>query len=173
MAHRPATATLLCLALLGTGCQAWQGGPARATLHRFFEASRLYDRTAVARLAVAAFDPHVDGIITNFTTLDVSPPRRLPRLSSSDHSDRDTAASAARITALSLLESSAADGASPERVGEVALAATDLVIEAPVRYFDGRTLQKRFVVTLQQAVTRDGVRGGWIVTGIRESSSGR
>jgi hypothetical protein len=168
MAHRPAT--LLCLLLLGTGCQ---GGPERATLHRFFEASRLYDRTALGRIAVAAFDPHVDGIITTFDTLDISPPRGVPRLSSSNDPDRHAAARAERIAALSLLESPAGDGASPKSVGEAELEARDLVIDAPVRYFDGRTLQKRLVVTLQQAVTGDGARGGWIVTGIRESSSGR
>ena len=46
--------------------------PEEALLHQFFAASRLRDKTALAAFSTTIFEPHVDGIITEFEILDIA-----------------------------------------------------------------------------------------------------
>ena len=46
--------------------------PEEALLHQFFAASRLRDKTALGAFATTIFEPHVDGIVTEFEILDIS-----------------------------------------------------------------------------------------------------
>ena len=56
---------LLALAACGGATQE------RQLLRRFFEASRLYDRTALAALGAATFNPASDGIVRDFEIISV------------------------------------------------------------------------------------------------------
>lgn len=59
-------ALLLCaLAMLTGACLT--SGADHQLLDRFFAASRLRDRTALARLATVTFEPNIDGIVTGFS----------------------------------------------------------------------------------------------------------
>ena len=59
-------AALIAVACAGlSGCL--QAGADHQLIDRFFAASRLRDRTALARLATVIFEPHTDGIVDEFT----------------------------------------------------------------------------------------------------------
>ena len=62
---RHSCSLLLCCVL--TACLA--SGSDHQLLDRFFAASRLRDRTALARLATVVFEPARDGIVTDFSVL--------------------------------------------------------------------------------------------------------
>ena len=47
--------------------------PEQVILRKFFEASRLYDRTALAALGGAIFNPVTDGIVREFTITRITP----------------------------------------------------------------------------------------------------
>jgi hypothetical protein len=66
---RSTAAALLAVALAA----ACQGRAERALLHRFFEASRLRDKTALSAFSTVIFEPHEDGIVTTFEIDRVSP----------------------------------------------------------------------------------------------------
>lgn len=64
------SAIALSLATLGaSGCSS---APEHAILERFFAAARLRDKTALARFAAVPFEPHVDGIVTEFRITSVT-----------------------------------------------------------------------------------------------------
>jgi hypothetical protein len=58
-----APARLALALVLAAACQ---GRAERALLDRFFEASRLRDKTALSAFSSVIFEPHVDGIVTTF-----------------------------------------------------------------------------------------------------------
>jgi hypothetical protein len=46
-------------------------------LIRFFEQSRVYDRTMLSTVAAVAFNPRTDGVVRQFTIVERRPDRRL------------------------------------------------------------------------------------------------
>ena len=74
MAARPreGAAVVLAAALaMLAACSA--SAPERVIVRQFFEASRLYDRTAMAALGAATFNPATDGIVREFTITHTTP----------------------------------------------------------------------------------------------------
>src|SRR5258708_7635295 len=68
---RIATASII-VALAAINCST---ASERVLVDRFFAASRLRDRTALARFATVVFEPRTDGIVEDFVVLDVTPER--------------------------------------------------------------------------------------------------
>jgi hypothetical protein len=123
-------------------------------LKRFFDASRLRDRTALGSMATVVFEPSVDGIISTFTITEVGPTETRP-LSENP--------AMARVAALSLVDSRDVDVTRLEGV----LSSENVVISAPVQLPDGQVVQKTVTVVLAHALVQ-GARettGRWIVTG--------
>lgn len=110
------------LVLVAVSCQ---GRAERALLDRFFDASRLRDKTLLSSFATVIFEPLEDGIVTTFEIVRISPEE--------------------------------ASGA-----GESAILTKQVTIEAPVRQPDGRTVEKRIVVTIERPLS--GRR--WTITGL-------
>ena len=54
----------LCLALVAAGCGVLS--PEEQLLTDFFEASRLYDTTVVAKMSDVTFNPRIDGVVDHF-----------------------------------------------------------------------------------------------------------
>jgi hypothetical protein len=132
----------------------------RAVLDQFFVASRLRDRTALARFSTVVFEPRTDGIVAKFVVADVSPERQLDEdQATSNVSSRDKRQ---RVIRLSL-----ADPIDPVDLSEaqIALWEKNVTISAQVRGGDGMAANRSIVVTMQCArVTNSGGRSGrWIV----------
>ena len=66
MKRRPLLVAALVLAACGVL------SPEEQLLRRFFEASRLYDTTAVAALAAVTFNPRTDGVVRDFAIENVA-----------------------------------------------------------------------------------------------------
>jgi hypothetical protein len=128
----------------------------QGVLDRFFEASRLRDRTVLRSMATVAFEPHEQGIIRTFTIVSVGEAERRPL---------NVRGADAQIVSLSI----------PNPPGASALSGTavDIVTEevrmsAPVVLPNGETKEKTLSLILQRAIVRStpATTGRWIVTGI-------
>jgi hypothetical protein len=137
-----ASAALISLTLVACG-------PAvdEPVLAQFFAAARLRDRTALARISTVVFEPNVDGIVAQFRIVSATP--------------ETPAAPSADVVELSL------SGPETDK-SSVEVVSKDLMVDAQVRLFDGRSVQKSLTITLQRAVSKDLV-GRWIVTAIRQA----
>jgi hypothetical protein len=131
-------------AALALGC----GAREQPLVERFFSASRLYDRTALAQFATVVFNPATDGIVRTFEIVSVSAERPVPR---------ETWSRAA--VDLSLRHP---DGTQPDATEA---SVKDVTVSAPVQTPDGQTVQKTLVVTLQRARAGEET-GQWVVVGV-------
>ena len=68
---RACAAAVMCLAL---GACGWTPADEQVLL-RFFERSRLYDRTRLEPIATVVFDPRVDGVVERFHVVERGPER--------------------------------------------------------------------------------------------------
>jgi hypothetical protein len=131
-------------------------GAERLVLERFFELSRLRDRTALQSIATVVFEPLADGIVTRFTITNVGAPERRPL--------------DPRYSDLAIAERSTAGRSDPVDVshsdGEVI--SEEVTLSAPVKLPDGRIVEKTLKVILQRAVLKGDreVIGRWVVTGV-------
>jgi hypothetical protein len=134
---------------------ACSGGAEYLALQKFFEASRLRDRTALRNISTVSFDPMADGALTTFKITSLGPEQSQPLGSNP---------SAIRVAELSLSD--------PRRPLDVSRAEGELVskdvrISADVRLPNGQTARRTVSVVLQRAVVKGDleVTGRWIVTG--------
>ncbi len=144
---------VLTLALLIAACARY--GPEQTLLDQFFSASRLRDKTALQAFATVPFEPHVQGTVTTFTIVRVSP---------DEHKPLNMRESERRITEISV-----DDPRQPIDVSKYAgeMVSKDVTIQAPVRLPNGRTARKILNVILQRAILKGDrdIVGRWIVTG--------
>jgi hypothetical protein len=134
-------------------------------IERFFAASRLRDRTALARFATVIFEPHVNGTVSSFDIVHVTSDR-IASGGITQPPDAAQSSDAARIASISLADPRRpADAVS----GNVSLAARDVTLQADVRLPDGTTKVESIVITIQRAhVDGESPRqGNWVVTGLR------
>jgi hypothetical protein len=142
-------------AILVLATLACSGGAEYLALQKFFEASRLRDRTALRSISTVSFEPMADGTLTTFKITSLGPEQRQPLGSNP---------SGIRIAELSLSD--------PRRPLDVSRAEGELVskdvrLSAEVRLPNGQTERRTVSVVLQRAVVRGDleVTGRWIVTG--------
>ena len=130
-------------------------GSERVLLEQFFGASRLRDKTALQAFATVPFEPHVQGTVTTFTIVRVSPDEQKPL--SMRESER-------RIAAISVGDPRQPIDAS-KYAGE--MVSKEVTIQAPVRLPNGQTAQKILNVILQRVILKGDrdIVGRWIVTG--------
>jgi len=154
--------------LAAAGCSS---PPEEAVLAQFFAAARLRDNTALAGIATITFEPHVDGIVTEFDVTDVTAERRTGFARPAVRQAREEATAHGLIFQLSInirpdVDITKYDGQ---------LGSKDLTIEAPVRLPDGGIVQRTLIITIQHAVLKADpeIVGRWIVTGLRVSSDSR
>ncbi len=124
MARRDAAALTLAAVLAAAACS---GATEHALLGRFFELSRLRDKTALAPIATVVFEPLEDGIVDELTIVRVAPEER--------------------------------SGSAPSE-----MAVKEVTVDADVRGPDGRSVQKRLIVTMQRPVK--GEPAAWKITGV-------
>ncbi len=153
---------VLLLALFSWHCGS---APEHLLLERYFAASRLRDRTALARFAIVVFEPHVNGTVSTFDILAVTPapPTVVERAGASG---AERTAEYGQIAAISL-----ADPRHPmdTSAAHVTLAVREVTVRAEVRSPDGVTRTERMVVVVARA-RLDGAttrQGNWVVTGFR------
>jgi hypothetical protein len=153
------------ISLAAVGCSS---PPEEAVLGQFFDAARLRDNTSLASFATITFEPHIDGIVTEFDVTHVTAERRTAFTRLAESQARDEAKAHDLIVHLSInirpdIDVTKYDG----RLGS-----KDLTIEAPVKLPDGGIVQRTLIVTIQHAVLKADpeVVGRWIVTGLRVSS---
>jgi hypothetical protein len=146
------------LALTAFGCG---HASERALLDQFFVASRLRDRTALARFSTVVFEPRTDGIVAEFVVAGVTPERRLSDDQPSSNTPR-LKSERQHVVSLSL-----ADPTDPIDLSksQIVLWEKNVTISAQVRGRDGTAAMRSIVVTLQRAlVANDQERSGrWIV----------
>jgi hypothetical protein len=142
-------------AMLVLATLACSGGAEYLALQKFFEASRLRDRTALRSISTVSFEPMADGTLTTFKITSLGPEERQPLGSNP---------SAIRLAELSLSD--------PRRPLDVSRAEGELVskdvrLSAEVRLPNGQTARRTVSVVLQRAVVKGDleVTGRWIVTG--------
>jgi hypothetical protein len=142
-------------AILVLATLACSGGAEYPALQKFFEASRLRDRTALRSISTVSFEPMADGTLTTFKITSLGPEQRQPLGSNP---------SAIRVVELSLSD--------PRRPLDVSRAEGELVskdvrLSAEVRLPNGQTARRTVSVVLQRAVVKGDleVTGRWIVTG--------
>jgi len=150
---RRLAATLLLTIGIAPGC-----APAQEylLLERFFHASRLLDRTALARFSTVIFEPLEHGTVTAFEVVGVSPDRwvQLPL------------EIRRQVASLSL-----ADALNPVDVEDAAvrIEVREVAVDAMVRRPNGSPVERALTVTLERAVPESGsaIVGRWIVTAFR------
>jgi hypothetical protein len=153
------------LSLITVGAVACASPPEEAVLGQFFAAARLRDNTALASFATVTFEPHLDGIVTEFDVTHVTAEVRTAFIRRAVSEARDEAKTNGLILQLSMsirpdVDITKSDG----YVGS-----KDLTLEAPVKLPDGRIVQRTLIVTMQHAVLKadQEMVGRWIITGIR------
>jgi hypothetical protein len=167
---RNAIAPLSLALLLQTGAAGCARTPEESVLAQFFAASRLRDRTVLGAIATVIFEPATDGIVTGFRIAEATPERHDPWAS-------PESAAASLLLELSLAPRE--PGLDPpryvaerrERGEALSIVSKDVTIQATVRPFEGATVERRLVITLQRVVVEGGsesVVGRWIVTAVRE-----
>ena len=149
----PFAAAVFSSLLLATfACSA---GAEYLALQKFFEASRLRDRTALRTISTVAFEPTADGTLTTFRITGLGPEQRQPLGSNPP---------ALRVAELSL-----DDPRQPVDIGriEAELVSKDVRISAEVRLPNGETARRTVSVVLQRAIVKGSreLTGRWIVTG--------
>lgn len=129
-------------------------------LDRYFAASRLLDRTQLARFATVVFEPTQDGIVTRFAVVSASDASEPAAIAEAD-------ATTSRVVELSLAADAAPESRPPIRVS---LRTRHVGVDATVRSPSGMLSQRRLDVTLHSAEALDPPRrrGRWIVTGVTE-----
>ena len=158
--------TKFAIALASLATLACSGGAERLALERFFEASRLRDRTALRAISTVSFEPLADGTLTTFSITGLGPEQRKPLYD---------ATSEIHIAELSLdnprqpvdLKTLGRDGSE--------LVSKDVRISAQVRLPTGKTAQKTVSIVLQRATVkgdRQMITGRWIVTGFVTAGAG-
>jgi len=159
------SAIVLSLIILAVACSS---PPEEAVLGQFFAAARLRDNTALASFATVTFEPHIDGIVTEFDVTHVTAEMRTAFTRRAVSEARDEAKTNGLILQLSMNIRPDVDITKYDsQVGS-----KDLTIEAPVKLPDGRIVQRTLIVTMQHAVLKadQEMVGRWIVTGLRVSS---
>lgn len=156
------SAIVLSLIILTAACSS---PPEEAVLEQFFAAARLRDNTALASFATVTFEPHIDGIVTEFDVTQVTAETRRAFTRRASGEAREEAKTNALILELSMnvrpdVDITKYDG----QIGS-----KDLTIEAPIRLPDGRIVQRMLIVTMQHALLKADreMVGRWIITGIR------
>jgi hypothetical protein len=133
----------------------------RALVDQFFAASRLRDRTALARFSTVVFEPVIDGMVAEFVVLAVTPERQVDDNRASSESagvpdDRH------RVITMSL-----ADPTGPVDISQpqVVLLEKTVTVSARVGLWDGTPATRSIVLTLQRARLENGRgrAGRWIV----------
>lgn len=155
----PTTAVVMLLA--GGACV--DAGAEHMLLDRFFAASRLRDRTALARISTVTFEPLEDGIVVNFVVIATND------VASDSGSAVDDTGAGERVVALSLADPTQSHA---QPIDDPAILATrEVMADADVRGRDGAVTRRRLLVTLRRAETvgTSRRRGRWIVTGFHES----
>lgn len=155
----PALLVVTLLSLLpGGGCV--DAGADHLLLDRYFSASRLLDRTELARFATVAFEPGRDGIVTRFAVVFASEASAPAVLAEAD-------VVTSRIVELSLADDEALESLLPSRV---IVTTRHVGVDATVRAPSGVLLPRRLDVTVQRAEASDPPRhrGRWIVTAVTE-----
>jgi hypothetical protein len=136
------------------------GASERALLDQFFAASRLRDRTALARFSTVVFEPRTDGIVEEFVVLSVTPERPVeqhqPSGGAGPSNERQL------VTTLSLADPT--DPVDPARYQTLFLE-KQVTVSASVRLPDGTDAMRSLVLTLQRATLENdrGRAGRWIV----------
>jgi len=150
------------ISLAAVGCSS---PPEEAVLRQFFDAARLRDNTALASFATITFEPHIDGIVTEFDVTHATAERRTEFARRAVSQARDEAKANGLILQLSInirpdVDITKYDGQ---------LGSKDLTIEAPVKLPDGGIVQRTLIVTIQHAVLKADpeIVGRWIITDIR------
>jgi hypothetical protein len=153
------------LSLIIFGAAACSSPPEEAVLRQFFTAARLRDTTALGSFATVTFEPHIDGIVTEFDVTHVTAETRTAFTRAAVSKARDEAKTNHLIFQLSMNIRPDVDITNDD--GEIR--SKDLTIQAPVKLPDGRIAQKTLIVTMQHAVLKadQEMVGRWIVTGIR------
>jgi hypothetical protein len=133
----------------------------RALLDQFFDASRLRDRTALARFATVVFEPHIDGIVEEFVVLDVTTERQVGERPAPDR-EGGLLDHRQRVINLSLLDPT--DPMDPGQHQPVLLE-KDVTVSARLAGAGGIDAARSIVLTVQRArVEREPRRTGrWIV----------
>lgn len=151
-----ALVSVLLWACTGAGCA--DAGAERLLLERFFAASRLLDRTDLARYATTVFEPTTDGIVVRFRILSSAAGGAVAPTAVPDDLRR-------RIVELSLVDPTSP---APPPV-DAALFTRRVSAAATVRSPAGDVSQRTLEVTLQRAVAAGAGsrRGRWIVTEVR------
>jgi hypothetical protein len=146
------------VALTAINCSA---AAERALLDQFFAASRLRDRTALARFSTVVFEPRSDGIVEEFVVLGATPERRLDDPGASD---RLASLREERRRVVSLSLSDPADPVDLARSPAV-LVEKNVTVSARVGLADGTTTTRSIVLTVQRAAATSGPgrAGRWIV----------
>jgi hypothetical protein len=146
------------LALTAIDCS---GASERALLDQFFAASRLRDRTALARFSTVVFEPRSDGIVEEFVVTAVTPERQLAGDGAADDAI-GLEGERQRVVSLSLADP--IDPVDPSR-SKISLWEKKATVSARVGSPDGTTAARSIVVTLQRARTADdrARSGRWIV----------
>jgi hypothetical protein len=154
-----ATAAALVAILTIVGCG---NGAEYLIVQRFFAASQLRDRTALARFATTIFEPRIDGSVDRFKILHVSADTPYQPEGGSTGS----IATADRVAQLSL-----DDPVNMVDIGsaEPTLVQRTVTIEAEVRRPDGGRATLRMGLVLVKATVSQPRRrdGRWIVTAFR------
>lgn len=160
MPARLAFAALILLVAAACG-----GASEYLLIERFFAASRLRDRTALARFATVVFEPNLNGTVSAFEIVSVTP-ERAAAPSDTSTPDVDSAADIRRVAAISL-----ADPLNPvdTRSADVSVSVREVTVQAHRRLPDGMSRTEGIVVALQRAtITGESARqGNWVVTGFR------
>jgi hypothetical protein len=133
----------------------------RALLDQFFAASRLRDRTALARFAIVVFEPRTDGIVAEFIVQGATPARQLD---DRRPSDRPIALTGERQRVVSL---SLADPTNPVDLtrSPTVFEEKEVTVAARVGLADGTETTRSIVLTLQRAriTAGEAQTGRWIV----------
>lgn len=158
-----AAAAISLINLAAAGCSS---PPEEAVLAQFFAAARLRDNTALASFATITFEPHIDGIVTEFDVTHVTAEKRMGFARPAASQARDEEKDHGLILELSIAIRPDVDITKYE--GQ--LGSKDLTIDAPVRLPAGGIVQRTLIVTIQHAVLKADpeIVGRWIITGIRQ-----
>jgi hypothetical protein len=133
----------------------------RMLLDQFFAASRLRDRTALARFATVVFEPRTDGIVQKFVVLKAAPERQVDEGRSSGQ-PAGLPDERQRVISLSL-----ADPTDPLDLSalQTVLLEKTVTVSARIDPGDGTPVTRSIVLTLQRARLEHarGRLGRWIV----------
>ena len=156
------------LSLIAVGAVACSSLSEEAVLEQFFAAARLRDKTALASVATVAFEPHIDGIVTEFDVTDVTAERWTPFTRPPVGQAGYDQGADGLIVSLSIDTRPDVD----IRKYDGRIGSKGLTVEARVTLPDGGIVQRTLIVTIQRAVLKANpeIVGRWIITGIRNAN---